>query len=186
MSGARAATPALMLPSQNLSPVGTRSADTLPRIISATRAPLFWSVPGQMTRNSSPPRRHTMPSQADQSELVDWLGQADAEPDTVYVVHGEPKPSAALSENIQSSLGWCSVVPRYRERVLTGSTGRALRSAPLTRERASQNPPRSRSRPADPPRSRRGSRPCSPASAAQPRSPALPHAQSVRECSLPP
>lgn len=55
---------------------------------------------------------------ADQSELIDWLGSAPEEPECVYVVHGEPSASNALRERIHSQLGWCAVVPRYRERVL--------------------------------------------------------------------
>lgn len=55
---------------------------------------------------------------ADQSELLDWLKASPREPDTVYVVHGEPEASAALRERIESQLGWCAVVPHYRERVL--------------------------------------------------------------------
>lgn len=55
---------------------------------------------------------------ADQTELLAWLRSAPAEPDTVYVVHGEPHASRTLCEQIGSQLGWCGVVPRYRERVL--------------------------------------------------------------------
>lgn len=55
---------------------------------------------------------------ADQSELLDWLRASPAEPDAVYVVHGEPRSAAVLRAQIESELGFCGVVPRYRERVL--------------------------------------------------------------------
>jgi metallo-beta-lactamase family protein len=55
---------------------------------------------------------------ADQSELLDWLDAAPEAPDTAYIVHGEPKASAALCDRAEAKLGLCSVVPRYRERVL--------------------------------------------------------------------
>jgi metallo-beta-lactamase family protein len=55
---------------------------------------------------------------ADRTELLDWLRASPSEPDAVYVIHGEPRGSAALCEQIETELGWCGVVPRYRERVL--------------------------------------------------------------------
>jgi metallo-beta-lactamase family protein len=55
---------------------------------------------------------------ADQGELVDWLREAPNEPDTVYVVHGEPRAASALCDAVRDRLGWCAVAPRYRERVL--------------------------------------------------------------------
>jgi metallo-beta-lactamase family protein len=57
---------------------------------------------------------------ADSSELVAWLGRAPRRPHTVYVVHGEPKSSAALASRIDAELHWCAVVPRYGERVRLG------------------------------------------------------------------
>jgi metallo-beta-lactamase family protein len=55
---------------------------------------------------------------ADAGELVDWVAAADGEPDTVYVVHGEPAASAGLQRRLVDRLDWCVVVPRHRERVL--------------------------------------------------------------------
>jgi len=55
---------------------------------------------------------------ADRSELLDWLRAAPNEPDTVYVVHGEARAASALRDAVQDRLGWCAVVPKYRERVL--------------------------------------------------------------------
>jgi metallo-beta-lactamase family protein len=55
---------------------------------------------------------------ADQSELLDWLRAAPAEPDTVYVVHGEARAASTLCDTVRDQLGWCAAVPSYRERVL--------------------------------------------------------------------
>lgn len=55
---------------------------------------------------------------ADASELVDWVASAEAEPDTVHVVHGEPEASAGLQRRLVDRLDWCVVVPRHGERVL--------------------------------------------------------------------
>ena len=55
---------------------------------------------------------------ADQSELLNWLREAPNEPDTVYVVHGEPSAASSLCDAVRDQLGWCAVAPRYRERVL--------------------------------------------------------------------
>lgn len=54
---------------------------------------------------------------ADASELVAWLRSASREPDTVYCVHGEPDALQGLRTRIDDELGWCAVVPTYRERV---------------------------------------------------------------------
>lgn len=55
---------------------------------------------------------------ADQSELLDWLRAAPHEPGAVYVVHGEARAASALRDAVRDQLGWCAVVPKYRERVL--------------------------------------------------------------------
>ena len=54
---------------------------------------------------------------ADGGEVVAWLGRAPRPPRVVYVVHGEPRSSAALARRISDELGWNAVVPRYGERV---------------------------------------------------------------------
>jgi metallo-beta-lactamase family protein len=55
---------------------------------------------------------------ADASELVAWLGEMPEPPETVYVVHGEPDASAALAEQVRTSLDTTVVVPRLGERVV--------------------------------------------------------------------
>jgi metallo-beta-lactamase family protein len=59
---------------------------------------------------------------ADADETLRWLARAPAPPENVYVVHGEPSAAAALADRIDRELGWCAVVPRYRERVRIGGT----------------------------------------------------------------
>jgi metallo-beta-lactamase family protein len=57
---------------------------------------------------------------ADSSELLEWVGGASPPPETVYVVHGEPRASAALAEAIRTSLDLAAVVPSFGERVRIG------------------------------------------------------------------
>ncbi len=54
---------------------------------------------------------------ADHDELLGWLGTASAEPDTTYVVHGEPDAADQLRDAIDDGLGWNAIVPTYGERV---------------------------------------------------------------------
>lgn len=55
---------------------------------------------------------------ADADDLVAWLGEAPAPPDTAYVVHGEPAASAALATRITETLEWNTAVPQHGERVI--------------------------------------------------------------------
>lgn len=55
---------------------------------------------------------------ADADELVAWLGTADGPPRACYVVHGEPPAAETLAARVRRELGWLTVVPRDRERVL--------------------------------------------------------------------
>lgn len=54
---------------------------------------------------------------ADADELIDWLARCPAEPDVVYLVHGEPESSAALAARIAEDLQWTAVVARDGELV---------------------------------------------------------------------
>ena len=57
---------------------------------------------------------------ADEDELVAWLSSFtgdDAAPQRAFVVHGDPKPAAALAERIRRELRLDAHVPHYRERV---------------------------------------------------------------------
>ena len=53
---------------------------------------------------------------ADAGQVVDWLRDLP-EPQTAYVVHGEPTSAAALAERLRTQLWWIAVVPRFEERV---------------------------------------------------------------------
>jgi metallo-beta-lactamase family protein len=57
---------------------------------------------------------------ADQPELLAWLRTAPRPPDTVFVVHGEPRAAEALRSAIQADLGWTAAVPRHLEQVRLG------------------------------------------------------------------
>lgn len=54
---------------------------------------------------------------ADAAQLVAWLSTM-REPDTAYVVHGEPSAAQALARRLAEDLGWNAVVPEHLERVL--------------------------------------------------------------------
>ncbi|WP_334143360.1 MBL fold metallo-hydrolase [Rhabdothermincola sp.] len=51
---------------------------------------------------------------ADADELVTWLTAAPP-PETAYVVHGEPRASAALADRLAGDHGWTAVAPRQLE-----------------------------------------------------------------------
>jgi metallo-beta-lactamase family protein len=57
-----------------------------------------------------------MSAHADRSDLLDWVGTADPDPDTVYVNHGEPEASEALAEAVRDH-GMTAVIPAAGERV---------------------------------------------------------------------
>jgi len=54
---------------------------------------------------------------ADQGELLDWLGSAEAPPRRVYLTHGEPEAADTLRRRVEETLGWHCEVPDYRQRV---------------------------------------------------------------------
>ncbi|HSP60080.1 MAG TPA: MBL fold metallo-hydrolase, partial [Ornithinimicrobium sp.] len=54
---------------------------------------------------------------ADADELVGWLARMPRPPATAYVVHGEPRSSAALVARLRDELDWCAVAPHAGERV---------------------------------------------------------------------
>ena len=52
------------------------------------------------------------------SELVAWVASLDPRPETVFLVHGEPGPAAALENRIEDELGIPTVVASHGEKVL--------------------------------------------------------------------
>ena len=57
---------------------------------------------------------------ADYTEILAWLRQFAAPPRRTFITHGEPEAADALRYRIEEELGWCCVVPEYRERVALG------------------------------------------------------------------
>lgn len=53
---------------------------------------------------------------ADADELLSWLGGLP-EPETTYLVHGEPEAAEALAHRIRAELGWVVAIPFPGERV---------------------------------------------------------------------
>lgn len=55
---------------------------------------------------------------ADGPEIVAWLREMPAPPETVYVVHGEPEAAQALAARVRDELDCAVAVPRLGEKVL--------------------------------------------------------------------
>jgi metallo-beta-lactamase family protein len=67
---------------------------------------------------------------ADADGLVAWLRSAPAEPQRVFVTHGEPAAADALRLRIERELGWRAEVPDWLQSVdLHAAAGRAERPA---------------------------------------------------------
>jgi len=60
---------------------------------------------------------HGFSVHADATELLAWLQELPAAPETVYIVHGEPGSARALAATVRAETGWCTVVPELGERV---------------------------------------------------------------------
>jgi metallo-beta-lactamase family protein len=54
---------------------------------------------------------------ADAAELLSWLQALPEAPETIYIVHGEPRSAHALAAKVRAETGWCAVVPELSERV---------------------------------------------------------------------
>lgn len=54
---------------------------------------------------------------ADATELLAWLQELPSAPETVYVVHGEPRSSRSLAAMVRAETGWCVAVPHLGEKV---------------------------------------------------------------------
>ncbi len=55
----------------------------------------------------------TLSAHADQEELLHWLRSCKQKPGKIYIVHGEPKASAALAQKIRDELGIETEIPHY-------------------------------------------------------------------------
>jgi metallo-beta-lactamase family protein len=60
---------------------------------------------------------HGFSVHADATELLTWLQALPAAPETVDIVHGEPKSASSLASKVRAETGWCAVVPELGERV---------------------------------------------------------------------
>lgn len=54
---------------------------------------------------------------ADQAEVLRWLQGFEKAPRKTYVVHGEPKASAALAGQMRERLGWNVEIPTYGDKM---------------------------------------------------------------------
>lgn len=54
---------------------------------------------------------------ADRSELLAWLNHFQKHPKNTFVIHGEPKTSAAFANTIRNDFGWNVSVPNYLESI---------------------------------------------------------------------
>jgi metallo-beta-lactamase family protein len=52
---------------------------------------------------------------ADSVEIMRWLGKFKHAPKMTFVIHGESNSSRALADEIHSSLGWRTHIPKYLE-----------------------------------------------------------------------
>lgn len=55
---------------------------------------------------------------ADQAALLKWLGAFENPPLQTFVMHGEPRSSAALANEITRQLGWRAQIPKKRETII--------------------------------------------------------------------
>lgn len=54
---------------------------------------------------------------ADANEIVSWLRNFEAPPQTTFITHGEPDAADALRHRIEEELQWSCSVPQYRDRI---------------------------------------------------------------------
>ncbi len=57
---------------------------------------------------------------ADRTEIERWLGNFQAPPRQVYLVHGEPEGAAALEKTLRAKFGWPVEIAQYRQTVNLG------------------------------------------------------------------
>jgi metallo-beta-lactamase family protein len=60
---------------------------------------------------------HGLSAHADADGLMRWLRTARRRPRRLFVVHGEPAPSAALASRVRAERGWDVTVPAYLDTV---------------------------------------------------------------------
>ena len=63
---------------------------------------------------------HGLSAHADKDEVIRWLSGFKGAPKHVYAVHGEPKATEAMAQQIREKLGWTASVAKDREVVELG------------------------------------------------------------------
>jgi metallo-beta-lactamase family protein len=61
---------------------------------------------------------HGLSAHADQSELLQWLGNFKKAPKMVFMIHGEEKVMTDFAKSIEKKLGWKAIIPEYLESVV--------------------------------------------------------------------
>jgi metallo-beta-lactamase family protein len=57
---------------------------------------------------------HMLSAHADAGEIISWLRNFRKPPKMTFVIHGEPAASEALSQRIESELGWPCRIPEHQ------------------------------------------------------------------------
>ncbi len=56
---------------------------------------------------------HGLSAHADQSELLQWIGNLKKAPKITFITHGEIESSTTFAKLIESKMGWKTVIPEY-------------------------------------------------------------------------
>jgi len=60
---------------------------------------------------------HGLSAHADQSELLQWLGNFKKAPKMIFMTHGEEQVMINFAKSIEEKLGWKTIIPEYLESV---------------------------------------------------------------------
>jgi metallo-beta-lactamase family protein len=99
--------------------VGYQAEGTLGRIISNGADEV--RIHGQNWRiNAKIAHLHGLSAHGDREDLLHWLSNCKQPPKQLFLTHGEARGAQALSDVIQSKLGWNVSVPEYQDVVELG------------------------------------------------------------------
>ncbi len=90
---------------------GTRGADLIKGARSIKIHGLHWPIRAQIKQIKS------FSSNADYSEILDWIKVCRFNPAKVFITHGEPKASVSLKEKIENQFYWPCLIPELGETV---------------------------------------------------------------------
>ena len=71
---------------------------------------------------------------ADQLELVQWIKNFEKKPKKVFLVHGEPEATAALSDLIESEVGLGTIIPELGDNFVLRGTEEAVSAETVQKE----------------------------------------------------